>query len=84
MLANQIVSVEKGGITFWIEELYVAPAARRTGVARTILRWLVAEGQKVGARALELEVVPTQAAAFALYRGFGFREVHRQRLTFDV
>jgi ribosomal protein S18 acetylase RimI-like enzyme len=32
-------------------------------------------------RAIELEVVPTQAAAFALYRALGFEEVHRTRLS---
>ena len=35
-------------------------------------------------RAVELEVVPTQAAAFALYRGRGFEDVHRQRTTWDL
>ncbi len=34
--------------------------------------------------AVELEVVPTQAAAFALYRGRAFRDVHRQRMTWDL
>jgi len=32
-------------------------------------------------RAIELEVVPTQAAALALYRGLGFEELHRQRMS---
>jgi ribosomal protein S18 acetylase RimI-like enzyme len=83
-LANQIVSVEKYGFALWIEELYVLPTARRTGVARALLAFLVEEGRKRGVRAIELEVVPSQSAAFALYRGIGFREVHRQRLSFDV
>jgi len=80
-LANQIVSVEKSGYTLWIEELYVAPAARRTGVARAILSWVLDEGRKREIRALDLEVVPSQAAAFALYRALGFVDVNRQRLS---
>src|SRR2546430_10015182 len=36
-LANQFVSVERGGFTLWVEELYVVREARRTGVARALL-----------------------------------------------
>ena len=84
VLANQIVSVEKDGYTLWVEELYVVPEARRRRVASAFLDYIAAEGRRRGVRAVELEVVPTQAAAFALYRGRGFREVHRQRMTWDL
>ena len=84
LLANQIVSVEKGGETLWIEELYVKREARRTGVARAILGYVVEEARQQALRALDLEVVRTQAAAFALYRAAGFREVARDRLTLDL
>ena len=83
-LGNQIVSVEKGGETLWIEELYVVPSARRTGVARAILRHVAEEARRRGLRALDLEVVPTQKPAFALYDALGFRDVDRHRLTLDV
>jgi len=83
-LANQIVSVEKGGETLWIEELYVVPAARRSGVARAILLSVTEEARARGLRALDLEVVPTQQAAFALYDALGFRDVGRQRLTLEL
>jgi GNAT superfamily N-acetyltransferase len=84
LLANQIVSVEKGGETLWIEELYVTPEARRMGVARGILAELIEQARRNGLRALDLEVVRTQAAAFALYRAAGFKEVARNRLTLDL
>jgi ribosomal protein S18 acetylase RimI-like enzyme len=84
LLASPVVSVEKGGLTLWVEELYVAPEARRRGVATAVLDHLSAEARRRGMRAVELEVVPTQAAAFALYRRRGFREVHRQRMTLDL
>ena len=83
-LANQIVSVEKGGETLWVEELYVEPAARRTGVARALLDHVSAEARARGLRALDLEVVPTQQAAFALYRKLGFQDVDRRRLTLPL
>src|SRR5256885_10017678 len=83
-LANQIVSVEKGGETLWIEELYVVPGSRRGGVARALLGYVAEEARRRGLRALDLEVVPTQKPALALYGALGFREVGRQRLTLDV
>jgi ribosomal protein S18 acetylase RimI-like enzyme len=78
------VSVEYPPYTLWIEELYVIPPARRTGVASALLGFVCDEGRSRGVRALNLEVVPTQAAAFALYRRFGFTEVHRTRLGFKL
>jgi ribosomal protein S18 acetylase RimI-like enzyme len=84
LLANQIVSVEAGGESLWIEELYVIPEARRAGVARAILTHVLEEARRRGLRALDLEVVRTQAAALALYRAAGFREVARDRLTLDL
>jgi GNAT superfamily N-acetyltransferase len=84
LLANQEVSVEYPPYTLWIEELYVIPAARRTGVASALLGFVCDEGRSRGVRALNLEVVPTQAAAFALYRRFGFTEVDRTRLGFKL
>src|SRR5438552_7346224 len=84
LLANQIVSVEKGGETLWIEELYVTPEARRTGVARAILARVLEEARRRRLRALDLEVVRTQTAAFALYRAAGFSAVAPDRLTLDL
>jgi GNAT superfamily N-acetyltransferase len=84
LLANQDISVEYPPYTLWIEELYVIPQARRTGVASALLEFVRDEGRSRGVRALNLEVVPTQTAAFALYRRFGFTEVHRTRLAFKL
>lgn len=83
-LANRGASVEKGGATLWIEELYVVPAARRGGVARALLEFLVAEAPAHGIVALDLEVVPTQSAALALYRTLQFQRVDRQRFTRSI
>ena len=83
-LANQIVSVEKSGLVLWVEELYVVPHARRSGVARAILNHVADEARRRDVRAIELEVVPTQAAAFALYRSLGFTDVDRQRMSWKL
>jgi GNAT superfamily N-acetyltransferase len=83
-LGNQIVSVERGGLALWVEELYVVPGERRTGVARALLARVCDEARRHGVRAIELEVVPTQSAAFALYRALGFEDVHRKRLSLPL
>ena len=83
-LANEIVSVEQAGIVLWVEELYVAPAARRRGVARGILRSVAQEARGKGIVSVELEVVPTQEAAFALYRSLGFMDVERKRMKWKL
>ena len=83
-LANEIVSVEKSGLVLWVEELYVIPAARRSGVAREILHHVAKEARRKGIRSIELEVVRTQAAAFGLYRAMGFKEVDRARMGLEL
>jgi GNAT superfamily N-acetyltransferase len=80
-LANEIVSVELGGKVLWVEETYVVPEARRSGVARAMLAAICDEARRRGLRAVELEVVRTQAAAFALWRALGFTDVNRQRMS---
>jgi ribosomal protein S18 acetylase RimI-like enzyme len=79
LLANELASVEHGGLSLWIEELYVPPEARRTGVARALLARVFERARERGLRAVDLEVVPSQAAALALYRALGFEAVHRSR-----
>ena len=79
-LANEIVSVEQAGIVLWVEELYVIPSARRRGVAREILNFVARQARQRRIVSVELEVVPTQTAAFALYRGLGFVDVDRKRM----
>jgi len=53
----------------------VAPAARRGGVARALLGEIAARGRARGARLVTLEVRAGNAAAIALYRALGYREV---------
>ena len=83
-LANEIVSVEQAGIVLWVEELYVVPSARRRGVARRILNFVATQARRKGIVSVELEVVPTQEAAFALYRSMGFMDVERKRMKWRL
>ncbi len=83
-LANEIISVEKSGRVLWVEELYVIPSVRRTGIARALLDFVANDARHRGIVSIELEVVPTQAAAFALYRAMGFVDVDRSRMSWQV
>lgn len=59
--------------------LSVAPAWQRHGLGSGMLRHLLERAREWGARELLLEVRPSNAAARALYAGFGFREVAVRR-----
>ena len=55
-----------------INTLAVAPAARRTGLATLLLRQVMAEAARAGARKATLEVRASNTAALALYSRLGF------------
>jgi ribosomal protein S18 acetylase RimI-like enzyme len=67
-------SVEFGGRTGFIDELFVDVAHRRRGVGKTALRLATEQAASLGARVLFLEATPTNEAADRLYRGAGFGE----------
>lgn len=56
-----------------INTLAVAPSARRQGLATLLLRHVMAETAKEGARKATLEVRASNSAAIALYGRLGFR-----------
>ncbi|MEO6028197.1 MAG: GNAT family N-acetyltransferase [Candidatus Binatia bacterium] len=60
-----------------IKRMYVVPAARRGGVAATILTGLEAEARMLGATRLVLETGERQPEAVALYRRAGFVVIPR-------
>lgn len=62
----------------------VDPDARRRGVARALLEHGLAVVGEHGARECHLEVAAENAAALALYRAFGFREVGRRKGYYGV
>lgn len=84
LLAQRCASVEKGGLGLWIEELYVVPSARRRGVARALVEHVIDRAPELGVVAIDLEVVPSQLAALALYPALGFEPVGRLRFTRDL
>jgi|UniRef100_A0A7C3Z336 ribosomal-protein-alanine N-acetyltransferase len=71
-----------GYIIFWllademhILNLAVHPDYRRRGISRALLTAALEQARTQGAEVVWLEVRPSNEAALALYRSFGFREV---------
>ena len=62
-----------------IARLAVMPAMRRHGLGRTLLQACRTEMNARGAVDLFLDVRAGNAAALALYRGYGFEEVAQRR-----
>ena len=64
-----------GPETMELRRMYVAPAARRSGIARMMLHFAEVETRTFGARRLELSTSELQPAAIQLYRHAGYRLV---------
>jgi GNAT superfamily N-acetyltransferase len=58
-----------------LKRMYVAPAARGTGLGRRLVAALEAEARALGVRRLVLETGIRQAAALTLYAATGFRPI---------
>ena len=74
-------SLEFGGRTAFVDELYVVPAHRGRGVGTAFLELLAGEAQRCGLVALHLESEAHNTGATALYERLGFVNFHRHLLT---
>ncbi len=75
------LSVEHGGIIGWLEELYVLPAWRNSGVGSRLLAEVIARARQLGWRCVELEIVAGHERVFSLYARHAFQPVPRARFT---
>ena len=66
-------SVEKGGLTIYIDELYVEEAHRRQGTGSAILKQIVEIARAEGAKALWAQAEPYNTAAESFFLDQGFR-----------
>lgn len=78
--AGLLVVADEGYIT----NVAVFPAYRRRGVAAQLIQVFInfAKGNRLAF--LTLEVRPGNAAAIALYQGFGFKEAGRRKNYYDL
>jgi ribosomal protein S18 acetylase RimI-like enzyme len=64
----------RGARRGWISDVYVAPHARRSGVAALLVREATVRLRERGAEVVELEVQPSNDDARTVYERWGFRE----------
>lgn len=72
-------SMEHGGRSAWLEELYVAPEYRSRGIGTSLFRKALERSEAVGCAAMDLEVQEDHARAANLYQREGFIQLARSR-----
>jgi len=72
-------SVELGGLTTWLDELYVIPERRNAGIGRALLVRAMEAAKAEGCAAIDLEVQHDHARVESLYLREGFRPRSRRR-----
>ncbi|MBI1860896.1 MAG: GNAT family N-acetyltransferase [Deltaproteobacteria bacterium] len=74
-------SVEKGGLTVYIDELYVENRMRRKGVGKVILAKVFEVARGMGAKTVWAQAEPYNTAAQQFFRSNGFQP--NQYLNFE-
>ena len=77
--ASSLLSFEHGGVSGWLEELYVTPARRGQGIGSRLLERVISIAKELGWLALDLEVDINHERAIALYRRHQFLPHSRSR-----
>lgn len=67
-------SVEKGGLTIYIDELYVEERFRRQGIGRKIMDEILGTARTQGAKVLWAQTEPYNEAAQSFFLSQGFKE----------
>ena len=68
----------------YVSNVAVSPAFRRRGIASALIRALLDRARERNLSFVTLEVRESNAAAIALYEGFGFRPVGRRKNYYDA
>ena len=82
--ASSLLSFEHGGVSGWLEELYVTPAWRGRGIGSRLLQEVVKMARELGWRALDLEVDVAHERAIPLYLRHGFHPHARSRFFLEL
>lgn len=71
-LAQLVVSTSEGGLSAWIEDVYVLPDWRGRGIGRALIDDVLAWATSVGATRAQLLADRGNAPALAFYRRLGW------------
>jgi diamine N-acetyltransferase len=74
-------SMEYGGLSAFVDDLFIRPAFRHAGLGTAALAEARAFCEALGVRAVHLEVARDNPVALALYRHAGFDDTNLQLLT---
>ena len=77
-------SMEYGGRDAFVDDLFLRPGFRGSGLGRQLLGTLISECGRIGVRALHLEVGRANQRAQSLYRAHGFQDNDRQLLSLKL
>jgi GNAT superfamily N-acetyltransferase len=77
--ASSLLSFEHGGISGWVEELYVTPGWRGQGIGSRLLEKVISTAKESGWLALDLEVDAAHERAIRLYQRYHFHPHSRSR-----
>jgi ribosomal protein S18 acetylase RimI-like enzyme len=72
-------TLEHGGKSAWLDELYVLPGRRGAGVGAMMIDSILVAAEKAGCLAIDLEVEEEHQRAEHLYRRKGFERLRRNR-----
>jgi ribosomal protein S18 acetylase RimI-like enzyme len=84
VVLSVLFAMEFGGLSGFIDDLFVCPTHRRRGAASAALDALLTECRRRGCRAVQVEVGADNDAAQALYRRYGLLLGDDQRHTLRV
>jgi GNAT superfamily N-acetyltransferase len=77
--ASSLLSLEHGGVSGWLEELYVLPRWRNRGIGSRLVAEVIVHARELGWRALDLEVEASHQRVISLYVRHEFRPHSRSR-----
>lgn len=72
-----VFAMEHGGMAAWVDDLYVEPSARGTGLGTAALAAVRQSCAGLGVRAIAVEVARDNVVAQAVYRSAGLEPIDR-------
>lgn len=72
-------TLEHGGKSAWLDELYVRPELRSQGIGSALIEEVLQKANEMGCAAIDLEVDIEHRRAEQLYQRFGFASLPRAR-----